>query len=132
MAVALPMHDEIVRRHAEAHSGFVFSAGSDGFAVAFPTPRDAVAAAVGAQRALAAQVWPSPVVLRVRMGLHTGETIERDGSYFGPPLNRAARLMRLARGGQIVCSEVTARLLPPAPWVLRDLRPGQPSRSSAA
>jgi class 3 adenylate cyclase len=45
------------------------------------------------------------------MALHTGETIERDGNYFGPPLNRAARLLGVAHGGQILCSEVTARLV---------------------
>ena len=71
------------------------------------------------QRALDEEAWPGPVTLRVRMALHTGEANERAGDYFGPPLNRAARLMSAAHGGQILCSEVTARLLRDRP--LRDL-----------
>ena len=76
-----------------------------------PEPADAIGAAVDAQRALLAERWPDPVDLRVRMGLHTGEAQERDGDYFGPPLNLAARLMGAAGGGQIVVSEVTAAVL---------------------
>ena len=49
-------------------------------------------------------------VIRVRIGLHTGEVEERDGDYFGPSVNRAARLMATAHGGQVVVSEVTAAL----------------------
>ena len=49
--------------------------------------------------------------LRVRAGLHTGSAELRDGDYYGPTLNRAARLMAAAHGGQVVCSEVTADIL---------------------
>ena len=111
MEAALRIHDEIVRRQADAHSGCVFSTGGDGFTIAFPTAHEALETAADVQRAIAGQTWPSPVELRVRMALHSGETIERDGNYFGPPLNRTARLMQLAHGGQILCSEVTSRLL---------------------
>ena len=111
MQAALRIHDDILRRQADRHSGFVFATGGDAFAVAFGTAHQAIDAAVDAQRQLTEQAWPSPVVLRVRMALHSGESVERDGNYFGPPLNRAARLMSLARGGQILCSEVTARLV---------------------
>jgi hypothetical protein len=45
------------------------------------------------------------------MGMHTGEVIERDGDYFGTPVNQAARLMALGHGGQVLCSAVTAGLL---------------------
>jgi class 3 adenylate cyclase len=119
MDAGLRIHDEIVRRFAEAHAGYVFSTGGDGFAVAFATAHAALDTAVGVQRALAEEVGTGPVTLRVRMALHTGESNERAGDYFGPPLNRAARLMSAAHGGQIVCSEVTARLLRDRP--LRDL-----------
>jgi predicted ATPase len=70
-----------------------------------------VSAALAAQRGLAAQDWPEGMSLRVRMGLHTGEADERGGDYFGPEVNRAARLMAVAHGGQIVCSPATAALV---------------------
>jgi predicted ATPase len=108
MGMAIARHDELVRSTMEANGGYVFSTGGDGFAVAFSRSADAVTAAVAAQRALQAESWPAEAVLRVRMGLHTGEAEERDGNYFGSPLNRAARLMALAHGGQVVASAATA------------------------
>ena len=68
---------------------------------------DALAAAVEAQRGLTEESWPEPVVLRVRMGLHTGTADERGGDYFGPPVNRAARLMTAGYGGQVLVSLAT-------------------------
>ena len=59
-----------------------------------------MAAAGGVQAALRAEPWPSGLELRVRIGVHAGETQERDGNYFGPAVNRAARLMAVAHGGQ--------------------------------
>ena len=111
MAVALARHDALVRSVVEAHDGFVFSTGGDGFAVAFGSARSALAAAVAAQRALTGEPWPEPVELWVRMGLHTGEAEERGGDYFGPPVNRAARVMTAAHGGQIVLTETSADVL---------------------
>jgi predicted ATPase/class 3 adenylate cyclase len=111
MRLALARHDRILRDAVAAESGYVFSSGGDGIAAAFSRSADAVAAAVAAQRALQAESWPAEAELRVRMGLHTGEAEERDGNYFGSPLNRAARLMAAAQGGQIVVSEVTAALI---------------------
>src|SRR3954453_13044682 len=110
MRAALARHDEIVRKAVDAFDGFVFSAGGDGFAAAFRRAGDGVGAAVMAQRALSGEPWLDSVVLRVRMGLHTGEAEERDGSYFGSAVNRAARLMASTRGGQVVVSSVTAAL----------------------
>jgi predicted ATPase len=57
---------------------------------------------------LAEEPWPDEAPLRVRMGLHTGEVEERNGDYFGSAVNRAARLMALAHGGQVVASAATA------------------------
>jgi predicted ATPase/class 3 adenylate cyclase len=111
MRTALERHDRILQGVMAAQSGFVFSHGGDGVAVAFHRAAEAVAAAVEVQRALLDESWPSGVELRVRMGLHTGEADERDGDYFGPPLNRAARLMSAAHGGQIVVSATTAEML---------------------
>jgi class 3 adenylate cyclase len=109
MAVTLRRHDEILRRAFADHHGHVFSTGGDGFGVAFPTARQAVAAALDAQRCLHLADLDLP--LRVRMGIHAGEAESRDGDYFGPDLNRAARIMASAHGGQIVVSAVAAEQL---------------------
>jgi predicted ATPase/class 3 adenylate cyclase len=111
MRQALERHDRIVQEVMAVNGGFVFSRGGDGVAVAFQRAGDAVAAAVDAQRVLLSEDWPARVELRVRMGVHTGEADERDGDYFGPPLNRAARLMTAAHGGQILVSATTAEML---------------------
>jgi class 3 adenylate cyclase len=110
MRTALERHDTILQGAITAHAGFVFSRSGDGVAAAFKRAGDAVAAAVEAQRASLGEPWPPELELRVRMGLHTGEADERDGDYFGPPLNRAARLMSAARGGQILLSGTTAEM----------------------
>ena len=60
---------------------------------------------------LAAEPWPDGASIRVRMGLHTGEAEERDGDYFGTAVNRAARLMAVGHGGQVLCSQATAALV---------------------
>ena len=111
MTAALERHDELVRSAVEGHRGYVFSTGGDGVAAAFSRAGEAVSAAVEAQSALAAEDWPAEVVIRVRMGLHTGEVEERNGDYFGTAVNRAARLMGLAHGGQVLASAATADVL---------------------
>jgi predicted ATPase/class 3 adenylate cyclase len=111
MRIWLERHDSLLRRAAEGHGGYVFSAGGDGLAAAFSRAGEAVAAALFAQRGLADQDWPEGISLKVRMGLHTGEADERDGDYFGSDVSRAARLMAIAHGGQIVCSPATADLV---------------------
>src|SRR5262245_2805037 len=111
MAQALGRHDEIVLDAIRRGGGVVFSTGGDGFGSAFSRAGAAAAAAVEAQRYLTAEVWPTPVVINVRMGLHTGVAQERAGNYFGSPVNRAARVMSVGHGGQIVCSATTERLL---------------------
>ncbi|HYL53295.1 MAG TPA: adenylate/guanylate cyclase domain-containing protein, partial [Acidimicrobiia bacterium] len=106
MRSALAVHDEILRAAIERHAGFVFATGGDGFAVAFARAADAVGAAADAQRALQARELPA-----VRMGVHVGEAAERDGDYFGPAVNRTARLMAIAHGGQVVVSGAVAPLV---------------------
>lgn len=110
MRRSLERHDALLRAAVDDHGGYVFSTGGDGIGVAFARAGDAVAAAVEAQEALGAEPWPDGAPLRVRMGLHSGETAERDGDYFGTAVNRAARLMATAHGGQVVCSRATADL----------------------
>ena len=111
MKAALERHDSIVRGAIEAHDGYVFSTAGDAFAASFGRASDAVAAAQEAQRGLGEERWPEPVRIEVRIGVHTGEANERDGDYFGPAVNRAARIMAAGHGGQVVVSAATAALV---------------------
>ena len=89
----------------------ISSGTGDGVHAAFTTADAAVVAAVAAQLALVDEPWTVADPLRVRMGIHTGGAELRDGDYFGPSVNRAARLMSAAYGGQIVVSLVTEELV---------------------
>src|SRR5436190_7922471 len=108
MADGLRVHDAIVRGTIERHGGYVFGIGRDGFCAAFSTAADAAAAAIESQEQLRDD---AAVTFAVRMGLHTGEATERDRNYFGSEVNRAARLMSLAHGGQVLVSDATEVLL---------------------
>jgi len=110
MAAALGRHDEIVRGAIERHHGYVFSTAGDAFAAAFASAIDAVSAISAAQADLSDEPW-AEAAIRVRAGLHTGEAEERGGDYFGPVLNRAARIMALAGGNQVLLSQATAELV---------------------
>jgi len=120
MRPALSRHDELLQRAVADEGGTVFSTMGDGIAAAFASASSAVRAALGAQQSLGAEAWPTATPIRVRMGLHTGEAELRDGDYFGTAVNRAARLMAVGHGGQVVCSAVTAGLVD-AEVVLTDL-----------
>jgi predicted ATPase len=111
MTVAQERHDTILRSAVDTYDGYLFSTAGDGLGAAFGRAGDALAAAVTAQAALAVEPWPPGAEIRVRMGLHTGECAERRGDYFGSAVNRAARLMAGAHGGQVVVSDVTAGLV---------------------
>jgi predicted ATPase/class 3 adenylate cyclase len=109
MSEALERHDRILRNAVDASGGVIFSTGGDGLAAAFQRAPDAVKAAVDAQVGLQNEVWDPP--LWIRMAIHTGDVEERSGDYFGPPLNRCARLMAAAHGGQVLCSGVSMSLV---------------------
>lgn len=111
MSVSLARHDELLRSVVEAADGYVFKTVGDAFCVAFASADEAVDAAVSVQRAVARERWPEPAVLRVRMAVHTGECSERGGDYFGPTVNRVARLEAIAHGGQVVVSGRARALL---------------------
>jgi len=111
MRAALARHDEILRNAVEKREGVVVKTTGDGIHAAFATAHDAVAAALGAQEALAAEDWTLPTPLRVRMGVHSGESEYRDGDYYGTAPNRAARLMSVANGGQVLVSLATSELV---------------------
>ncbi|MGH3145924.1 MAG: ATP-binding protein, partial [Rubrobacter sp.] len=111
MQAALDKHDSILRETIEGHNGQVFKTVGDAFCAVFVAADDALEAALGGQRALLAQGWGEAGPLRVRMALHTGDAIERGGDYFGPSLNRVARLLSVAHGGQVLLSVTTRGLL---------------------
>jgi len=111
MQADLVRHDELLRQAIESHQGVVVKTTGDGYHAAFAYPLDALRAAVDSQRELLAQTWQSGDPLAVRMGLHTGQATRRDGDYYGPAVNRAARVMAIASGGQILLSSVTAELV---------------------
>jgi class 3 adenylate cyclase len=111
MRSALSRHDELLGSAVVEHGGTVFSTMGDGIAAAFPGASAAVRAALAAQQQVDAETWPTATPIRVRMGLHSGEAELREGDYFGTAVNRAARLMAVACGGQVVCSGVTAGLV---------------------
>lgn len=111
MKYAMARHDVLVRNAIEAGGGSVFTTAGDEFCAAFSSPQAAIAAAVTVQLDLAAVEWGELAPFRVRMALHTGNADERDGDYFGAPLNRCARLLSICHGGQIVVSSATAQLV---------------------
>jgi predicted ATPase/class 3 adenylate cyclase len=111
MSEALSRHDEILRTAIEAHNGHVFKTVGDAFHATFSAAPDALRAALEAQRALLHESWDLTGPLRVRMALHTGTAEVRDGDYFGPSLNRVARLLSAGHGGQILLSLATQELV---------------------
>src|SRR6476661_3812540 len=124
MRDALARHDEILHAAIEAQSGVVFSEMGDGMAAAFPSAPSALQACLDAQRDMLDAPW-GDTPLKARMGLHAGDGLLRaDGQYVNAPLNRCARLMGVAHGGQVVLSdtvEAVVRDSLPADATLVDL-----------
>ena len=110
MRVALAQHDSILTDAVESHSGTVFKHTGDGMCAVFTVVGDAIAAALQAQIGLSQADWGAVGSVKARMGIHTGQVEEHDGDYFGPPLNRTARLMSTGHGGQVLLSGVAADL----------------------
>jgi DNA-binding SARP family transcriptional activator len=120
MAGALELHDELIARAVAGHGGHLLKSKGEGDATlsVFRRASDAVAAAGEIQAALVGAAWPEGVEPHVRVAVHTGEAHEREGDYFGPAVNRAARLRGLARGGATVVSQATTE-------IVRDRLPGE-------
>src|SRR5262249_53966039 len=112
MRTALARHDDLLRQIIETSGGGGFNTLGDAFCAAFSRASDGLSAALIAQRALLNVRSEAGLELRVRMALHTGVAEERDGDYFGPPLNRVARLLAIGHGGQVLLSQTTRDLLP--------------------
>jgi predicted ATPase/class 3 adenylate cyclase len=124
MRPALARHDAIARSAVETHRGVVVKMTGDGMHAAFDDPLDAVEATLQLQRSLADAAPAQGVELRVRCGLHAGVFERRDNDFFGAAVNRAARIMSAAHGGQTLLSRAVADLLDgrlPAGVELRDL-----------
>ena len=124
MGRALDQHDQLLRGIFADNNGHAFKTMGDAFCVAFSSASDAVLAAMAAQRALAAVAWEETGPLRVRMAIHSGEAEHRDGDYFGPTLNRVARVLSAGHGGQTLVTRAVAestRVWLPPDISLRDL-----------
>jgi class 3 adenylate cyclase len=110
-AELLAQHRVFLRETFAAHDGQEIDTQGDAFFFSFPRARQAVAAAVEAQRAHVEADWPDGVTVRVRMGLHTGEPLVGDEGYTGLDVVRAARIAGSGRGGQVLLSETTRALV---------------------
>jgi predicted ATPase len=111
MKVALERHDAILGAAVAGANGQVLKSTGDGLMAVFPSAAAAVSACLAAQRRLAEEPWGETGPLRVRMGLHAGEAQTRTGDYFGPTVNRAARIMAVGHGGQVLLSAAAAALV---------------------
>ncbi|HMB18875.1 MAG TPA: adenylate/guanylate cyclase domain-containing protein, partial [Gaiellaceae bacterium] len=124
MKAAMERHDAILRDAVENSDGRVVKIMGDGLMAVFSSATDGVEACLEAQRALGDEAWRETGPLRVRIGMHVGQALTREGDFFGPPVNRAARIMAAAHGGQVLLSELAAALTEPrlpAEAGLRDL-----------
>jgi class 3 adenylate cyclase len=107
----LSTHARLLRSAIEEFDGHEIDTQGDAFFVAFARARDAVAAAIAAQRALTAEPWPDDVSVRVRMGIHTGEPLVGGERYVGMGVNRGARICAAGHGGQVLLSNTTRELV---------------------
>jgi predicted ATPase/class 3 adenylate cyclase len=124
MEDAMQRHDAVLRSAFADHRGHIFKTLGDAFCAAFERPEDAVAAALAAQTAIATTDFSAIGGIHVRIAIHTGTADERDGDYFGPALNRVARLLAICNGDQVLISGITADLVRdalPHETTLRDL-----------
>jgi predicted ATPase/class 3 adenylate cyclase/DNA-binding CsgD family transcriptional regulator/tetratricopeptide (TPR) repeat protein len=111
MAEASARHNRLVREQIEVAGGQVFKTVGEAFRAVFADPSAALASAVAVQRAAGTERWPSGSPIRVRIALHSGACVERDGDYVGPVVSRAAGLLAAGHGGQILVSGSTHELL---------------------
>ncbi len=111
----LDQHDALLRAVWARHDGYEINTGGDAFYMAFASADDALCAAVHGQQAIGAASWPKGQQVRVRMGVHTGFARPRDGDYAALAVNRTARVVGAAHGGQILVSAETVEALDAPP-----------------
>ena len=109
MSVAMERHDKILRAAVEQANGRVVKVTGDGLMAVFSSPAEAAEGSLHAQLALQDEAWGETGPLRVRMGIHAGEAQQRAGDFFGPPVNRTARIMAAGHGGQVLLSAARRR-----------------------
>src|SRR5215469_2883231 len=117
-------YHQIVRAAVEAGGGQEVDTQGDSALIAFGNVHSAIATAAAAQRAINAHPWPEGAPIRVRMGLHTGEPTFAGDRYFGLDVHRAARIMAVGYGGQVLISRATHDLIKqalPGGLTVRDL-----------
>ena len=110
MKTALARHDELLSEAIAANGGYVFKRMGDAYCAAFRTAPEAIRAAIAAQLAVGHEDFSAVNGLRVRMALHSGYADEREGDYFGPTVNRVARLLAIGHGGQVLVSAAASDL----------------------
>ncbi len=123
MASALEAHDRLLASVVAHSGGIVIKTTGDGLLAVFDTVGAAIGTALEGQRALAGHDWGVTGPLRVRMAIHTGAAHRRDDDYFGPVLNRVARLLAIGHGGQVLVSGASRSFLgevPPDAYQLVD------------
>ena len=114
MGAAIRRHYQLVDVAVTLHNGVRPQEQGEGDSTvgAFGCAGDALAAALDIQRAFAAEQWPEGAPLKLRIALHTAQAQLRDEvNYFGPAVNRCARLRAVAHGGQVVLSKTTRDLV---------------------
>lgn len=111
MMAALARHNELAVKAIADNNGAIFKSLGDGYCCAFEDPADAVQAAFALERAVLDQTWQTSEPLRVRIAIHTGPAEKVEGDFFGPALNRCARLLGLAGPGQVLVSESVERFV---------------------
>jgi adenylate cyclase len=111
----LGAHDRLVHTYVDRYRGHVVKSQGDGYMVVFPTADLAIGASLGIQRALSAKRQRSRRLrrtpIRVRIGLHTGTAIEREGDYFGRNVAMTARVAAMADGGEVLVTGEIAEAL---------------------
>ena len=105
-------HRRLLRDAFQAGGGYEYQDQSESFLIVFQSAKDAVRSAAAAQRAIATHPWPEGAMLRVRMGLHSGEPVVAADGYVGLDVHRAARICAAGYGGQVLISERTCALIP--------------------
>lgn len=106
-------HDRVVRSRVEQEDGHVVKTQGDGFMVAFASAEQAVRCAISIQQAFNRGERKGRPSVLVRIGIHQGDVVHRDGDIFGRNVAQAARITDLAAGGEILLSESITEAVEP-------------------